>query len=552
MTINGQVTGAGNLRKEDSGILQLNNTSNSYAGLTRIALGTIRIGVTGVIPDASGVEIAGGNLDLNAVGETAASLTGTGGALNGGNTLTVLTSGSASYGGAIQNATTLHMAGTGTQTISGTGDNANGWASVSSGTLVLGKTSTGSVHSVGRSFGTGLTISGGTAMLGGSGNDQIYLQTDVSQSTGVFDFNGRNEGFRGLTGTGGTVRNGVAETISIMTLGETTVAGNTFTYAGAIEDGSGTMELVKTGAGIQILSGTNTYTGYTTINGGVLRVQGSLANTPTLVSAAIGGNGSVGGEVSLLSGGGIAATISDWNGAAGTGFDDLAVQSLVLDPGPHTITIDTSALVNFAETTKTFPILTTTGGITGFDALDFTVSAPGFTGTGTWSVQQNSDNLEVVYAFTAYDIWATAKGLTLANKGKSQDPDNDGRTNLQEFAFDGDPLSGANDGKMVTALADPDGAGPETTALTLTLPVRTGAIFSGPGDLVSAAINDVIYHIQGSDDLLDFTSMNVSEISPALSTGLPGLTTGWSYRTFRSPGTVDEPDASDFLRAGVE
>jgi fibronectin-binding autotransporter adhesin len=288
MTISGQVTGAGNLRKEDSGILQLNNTSNSYTGLTRIALGTIRVGVTGVIPDASGVEIAGGNLDLNAVGETAASLTGTGGAVTGGSTLTVLTSGSATYSGLIQNATTLHMAGTGTQTIAGGSDNANGWASVASGTLVLGKTSSSSVHAVGRSFGAGLTISGGTARLGGSGNDQIYTQADVSQSAGVFDLNGKNEGFRALIGTGGTVRNDAASTTSALTLGESSIITDSFTYSGAIVDGAGTTSLTKTGAGTQTLNGTNTYTGNTTINGGTLALGagGSIASSSQIIVGA--------------------------------------------------------------------------------------------------------------------------------------------------------------------------------------------------------------------------------------------------------------------------
>lgn len=287
-TINGKVTGGGNLRKEDGGTLLLANAANDYTGLTRIANGTIKVGVAGAIPDASGIEIAGGNLDLNSLTESAASLIGTGGAVNGGGTLTVLTSGTSSYSGVIQSATTLQMAGTGTQTIAGTSDNVNGWAAVSSGTLVLGKTSSAAAHSVGRSFGTGLTISGGTARLGGSGNDQIYLQTDVSQTAGVFDFNGTNEGFRALTGTGGTVRNGAASTTSTMTLGESSLVTDSFSYSGVIENGAGTMALTKTGAGSQTLSGANTYTGNTTINGGTLTLGsgGSIAGSSTITVAA--------------------------------------------------------------------------------------------------------------------------------------------------------------------------------------------------------------------------------------------------------------------------
>ena len=41
---------------------------------------------------------------------------------------------------------------------------------------------------------------------------------------------------------------------------------------------------------------------------------------------------------------------------------------------------------------------------------------------------------------SAYDTWATAKGLSAANNGANLDPDNDGTSNLAEFAFNGNPL----------------------------------------------------------------------------------------------------------------
>lgn len=155
-----------------------------------------------------------------------------------------------------------------------------------------------------------------------------------------------------------------------------------------------------------------------------------------------------------------------------------------------------------------------------------------------------------------YAEWATAKGLD-GTEGKedgvSDDPDKDGRTNLEEFAFDGNPLSGANDGKVVGRIATLIDT---SEVLTLTLPVRAGAAFNGPGDLVSDLVDGVVYRIQGSDDLVDFTTMGVTEITgddaTAIQTGMPlPLTTGWSYRTFRSPGTVTDGDSRDFLRAAV-
>jgi autotransporter-associated beta strand protein len=310
-TVNGQITGGGNLRKEDGGILLLNNATNNYTGLTRIALGTVRLGVSGALPSASGIEIASGNLDLNSLNASAASLFGTGGAVNGGGVLTVSTSGTATYSGVIQNDTTLHMAGTGTQTIAGTVDNNSGRASVSSGILVLAKTSSATVHAIGRSFAVGLTISGGTARLDGSGNDQIYTETDVSQSAGTFDFNGTSEGIRGLIGTGGVVTNNSAATVSTLTFGESTVSTDSFTYGGVIQDGSGTMAVTKTGLGTQILTGENTYTGDTVVTEGRLIINGSLASDVIVgngvTAAAIGGDGVIHGDVTLGANGTILA-----------------------------------------------------------------------------------------------------------------------------------------------------------------------------------------------------------------------------------------------------
>lgn len=561
MTLNGKVTGGGNLRKEDGGILLLNNATNDWSGQTVLVSGEIRVGIAGGLSPATTPVVAGGTLNLNGIASSVTGLSGggnTGGVLGGGTTLTVTGSGNYDYSGRVtdtygggNNGVIVRYASTGSLTLSGTQDNSGGRAAVDSGTLILGKTSTGSVHAVGANNVTALTINGGICQLGGTGGDQIFTDANVNMTGGTFDLNQRSEGFRGLTGTAGTIRNDGAS-VSLLTVGENSGSGDNFVFAGSITNGTSPVALTKTGAGMQTLTGTNTYDGATTVNGGTLRVQGSLGNTPTTVAGTIAGNGSIGAQVSLLSGAQIATAISNWTGAAGSGFDDLAVESLVLNSGPHAITIDVTTLVNFSETTRTFPVLTTTGGITGFNASDITISVPGFTGTGTWSVQQTGNNLELVYSAIPYDTWAAAKGLTSANNGKTQDPDGDGRSNLQEFAFDGDPLSATNDGKIVAALGDPDGAGPETSALILTLPVRDGAVFSGPGDLVSTAVDGLIYLMQGSAGMADFTTMDITEVSPALSTGLPSLSPGWSYRSFRTPGSPADPNDSAFIRVGVQ
>jgi len=81
-------------------------------------------------------------------------------------------------------------------------------------------------------------------------------------------------------------------------------AGSSCTFAGTIgADGTGVgnnnLALTKLGEGTQILSGTNTYTGATTVAAGKLLVNGSLGNTATSVAsgATLGGNGSIAGAV---------------------------------------------------------------------------------------------------------------------------------------------------------------------------------------------------------------------------------------------------------------
>jgi len=140
--------------------------------------------------------------------------------------------------------------------------------------------------------------------------------------------------------------------------------------------------------------------------------------------------------------------------------------------------------------------------------------------------------------------WATSFGLAGLDAGKTADPDDDGLNNLQEFAFDSDPTSGAASGKIrsriETVVAD--------QALVITLPVRDGAVFAGTPEK-SSTIDGVIYRIQGSNTLALFDQA-VSEIAVS-SVGMPPLNTGWSYRSFRLDGAIPARGATGFLRAEI-
>lgn len=70
-------------------------------------------------------------------------------------------------------------------------------------------------------------------------------------------------------------------------------------FSGVIQDFPATMStLTKTGPGIQILSGDNTYTGLTTVQEGMLVVNGSLSEDVLIISpGTLKGNGMIGGTV---------------------------------------------------------------------------------------------------------------------------------------------------------------------------------------------------------------------------------------------------------------
>jgi len=292
-TVEGQVTGAGGLRKEDDGTLVLSNVTNNWTGDTRVVRGVLRVGAAGALSSGTTLLIGGsGTVNLNSLQSSVVGLASegqTGGLLNGGGRLTVTGGGNYDYSGRVS-VSTLRQSGTGTQTLSGPVDNDGALAEVTSGTLVLAKASSATVHAIGIHDQIGLWVMGGTARLGGTGGDQIFTSTHVSVTGGVFDLNARSEGFRALVGDGGAVRNdgGSAATL---TLGETTTSGVSSTYSGSVGVGGvSALNLTKVGAGAQSLTGSLDL-GAVTVSAGTLTLAGagshsgaiSVASAATLV-----------------------------------------------------------------------------------------------------------------------------------------------------------------------------------------------------------------------------------------------------------------------------
>lgn len=244
----------------------------------------------------------------------------------------------------------LQKTGLGTLTFSGGTDNAALSLDVAGGIVNLGKSSTSAIHSVGvaagataaASMGASLLIgSGSTVNITGSGGDQIHDQSSVVVRTGgVFNLGGgaaTSEAFDGLAGGGSVTNTGLAGTFTL-TLGagnsvnissymlaaaEAGVAASGLNnFSGVISDGGAgkVVALTKTGGGIQILSGHNTYSGATSIIAGTLQL--GIAN------ALPGGVGK--GDVNIIGNGYGAGTI---NGGTSIGTADKVLAAGTLDMG---------------------------------------------------------------------------------------------------------------------------------------------------------------------------------------------------------------------------
>jgi autotransporter-associated beta strand protein len=250
-------------------------------------------------------------------------------------------------------------------------------------------------------------------------------------------------------------------------------------FNGSFETGANPIN--KTGAGLMVMQGTQTYTSATNVNGGTLLIQGSLANTAVTVAstATLTGGGSVTGPVTVQSGGTIApgaaagtlqtgsATVAGSYACQidGAAFDSLAVTG---DLDLTGATLDISVLGGGA-TEATYVIASYTGTLTGNFA---TVNGlpPGYT------VQSKPATKEIVLTtvpLSPYDSWESLNGI--AGAGAGFDSDGDGIANGIEFVIGGDPSGPGSDssGLLPTVATD-------ATFLSITYRRTDASVADGP------------------------------------------------------------------------
>ncbi len=471
VTLAGVISGTGNLVKSGTGSLTLSGNNTFSGGLT-LSGGTL-VGAhnsafgtgTVILTDAAVSFYVSGTASrtvanpITVAPGTASAIIGTSG--SGGSSFTVLTGNLA-----LGRPTTLFDS-TGSRT------SFDGVVSGNVGTLTIGGVTNGRVTlgNTNTFVGDVVVANGVTLQLNAGANVTQVLPlasaVDLSTSGRLWIANANSIG--SLTGGTGAIVQVAAGGVpaSALTVGAN---GASTEFAGTLRNGtnnSGAFAFTKIGAGTLTLSGNNTYSGATAINAGTLRVANSVGSAfgtsavTVAAGATLAGAGSFTGPLTLsglvspgASPGTLATGSQTWNGGAayvweinraagvsGTNYDLLAISGslTVAATSGNRFTLSLVSLqpdntagsvtdFNSAQT-YSFPIVTTTTGITGFSPDAFTLNTSAFAnslGGGAWSLAVAGNNLNLNFTPSAipepstYAALAGLAALALAFRRRSQ------------------------------------------------------------------------------------------------------------------------------------
>ena len=370
-TVSNVLGAVGNLAGSN-GMVTVTGAGSSWTNSGTIVVGGVGKGILTIQNGGTVSSAGGGSVGLTAGSQGTVIVTGAGSAWNNspGGGLNIGSSGfgtlTIASGGTVNNNTAFtanigSAAGSqGTVTVTGTGSawsNSSGLNVGSSGTGTLTIADNGTVTSGGPFMVARGAGSVGTLNIGASAGDPAAAPGTL---------NAANVAFGAGTGT--------------LNFNHTS---NNYIFAPPI-GGNGSVNVL---AGITILPATNTYTGATTINGGALFVNGSIASSSlTTVNggAALLGVGSVGSTI-INSGGflapGAVGTIGTLTVNGNLTFQPSSFYVVQVNPSTasNTVVSGTASLAGtvgavFAPgtyMTRSYPILTATGGFRGttFDGL---------------------------------------------------------------------------------------------------------------------------------------------------------------------------------------
>ncbi len=310
--------GSGALAKTGTGTLIVNG-ANSYTGTTTVSGGTLQFGVSGSLPSTSAVTInSAGTLDLSNLSESILSLAGAGTVTLGSGTVTVNNTSSVTFSGVISGTGGLTKTGSGTWTLSGTntftGNTVINGGAVSikadsglgatngSVTLNAGTLTTSAAFNTSRAIILG--ASGGTLNVGGNMTYSGLISGPGALNkigSKILTLATTNSYLGGTTNGAGTISIGsdlalgaasgpttFSASATLTTTASFTSSRNVFLNAGTATFSAGTGftntlngiiggagVFSKSGSGVLLLNGSNTFTNLLTISAGTLRLGAS-------------------------------------------------------------------------------------------------------------------------------------------------------------------------------------------------------------------------------------------------------------------------------------
>ncbi|WP_395736830.1 autotransporter-associated beta strand repeat-containing protein [Prosthecobacter sp.] len=265
------------------------------------------------------------------------------------------------------------------------------------GTLVLSSTA--------NDYGGSTTVNAGLLQLGAAGVIPDGSALTVA-SAGVFDLNGKNESIGSLAGAGVVTNIGAASTLTVGNDGTST------TFSGTVTNQANALNLVKTGAGTQTLSGPNNYTGTTAVNAGILSIGsntglGTTTAGTTVASGAsleLQGGITVGAEALSIAGTGSATNgaLRNLSGANSYGGTVTLTADATIQSETGTLTLASAnavtgtarnlSVTGSGDTVISGTITTTTGTLSKSGTGALTLSGVN-TFTGTTTVSDGTLNL---------------------------------------------------------------------------------------------------------------------------------------------------------------
>lgn len=309
-TFSGTIIDSGDLIKVGAGTLTLSGT-NTFVGNVFLNAGVLSVGADANLGAAANpIDFGGGTLRLTSTVSMTrnATLSTTG---------TIDTAGvNSTFGGVISGSGSFVKIGAGTLNLTAA-NTYTGSTTVSAGTL--------NVSSGGAIAGTNVTVASTGTLTVASGG-AISTSTALT-ANGAVNFNNATTTIASLDGA----------STGVVTLNSTNITVGSGTYAGVIQNGGSTGRLTKTGTGTLTLSGANTYTNGTVLNGGTL----ALAS-----SSAIGSSGTIsfGGGTLQYS----ASNTTDYSAR----FSNAASQAYSLDTNGQNVTLATALTSSGGSLTK--------------------------------------------------------------------------------------------------------------------------------------------------------------------------------------------------------